>query len=333
MTSTEHDHTEVPETNAQVQGGAQASNDGQEQRYVDVRLFTGDQIYMPIWEGRTSAPLEVQLGCSWHRCKFCDFANDERYVFSLPEIAAKAQMLIPYAQDKHRVFLLGENPLSLPMDMLRQIFEIIAYFMPWVDEIAMYARFDDVLAKTEEELEELADAGLREVHIGLESGAQEILDFMCKGIKIDDAVEACRRLHKLDIDFSFTMIAGLGGTELTHLHAPESIAFLNEVQPKHIWVTGLLLWPNTPLFKIAQEGGFHQLTFHQRLIETRDMVAGLELNDCEFVDSTVLGDCTVRGHFPEQKAEVLAAMNQLLEKPGYDHVPPIPIPGMTEQHR
>ena len=295
-----------------------------QQEYIEVRPFTGDQIFLPIWE-EGSIPLEVQLGCGWHRCKFCDFANDPRHIFSLPEIAAKAEMLAPYMKNNPRVFLLGENPLMLPAEHLYGIFEIIAFYFPKVFQIASYARFDDVARKSDEELEELADRGLTELHIGLESGCQDALDFMDKGIHLDEALDSCRRLRDAGINYSFTMIAGLGGTRLSERHAQESATFLNAAQPDRIWVTGLLLWPNTPLFGIAQEGGFSQLTFRERLRETRAMVADLDLKDCTFVDSTVLGDYTVKGHLPDQKDDVVAAMDKLLEMDGpYDEVPPIP---------
>ena len=294
------------------------------QEYIEVRPFTGEQIFLPIWE-EGSIPLEVQLGCTWHRCKFCDFANDPRHVFSIPEVEAKAQMLSPYMKDLPRLFLLGENPLMLPADYLYVIFDIISFYFPKVFQVASYARFDDIMRKSDEELEELADRGLAEVHIGLESGCQDVLDFMDKGIHLDEALEACKRLRKTGIDYSFTMIAGLGGTLLSDRHASESAAFLNEAQPNRIWITGLLLWPDTPLFGIAERGGFEQLTFRERLRETRSMVAALDLEDCMFVDSTVLGDFTVRGHLPDQKNDILKGMQYLLEKEGpYDEIPPIP---------
>ena len=94
----------------------------EQEGYIEVRPFTGEQIYLPIWEEK-SVPLEVQLGCSWHQCRFCDFANDPRHVFSLAEVAAKAEMLAPYMKGRPRVFLLGENALTLPIDHLRGIME------------------------------------------------------------------------------------------------------------------------------------------------------------------------------------------------------------------
>ncbi|MBQ9067894.1 MAG: radical SAM protein [Eggerthellaceae bacterium] len=277
----------------------------------EVTLYTGDEIYLPIWEN-DSAALEVQLGCSWHRCKFCDFANDPYHVFSLPEIEAKAQMLQPFAEGKDRLFLLGENPFSQPMDRLEWIFNIRDRWLPGLTKVAMYARFDDVLRKSDAEIGALKERGLVELHMGLESGSQQVLDLMDKGISTLQALRACERLHRIGVDFSFTMMAGAGGRALSADHARESAAFLNASQPKRVWVTGLLVWENTPLARMVEQGQFAPCSFEQRLREMRDMVAAMDMEDCTFVDSTVLGQYTIQGHLPEQKDAIVATMEALL---------------------
>lgn len=297
---------------------------------MEVSLFSNEEIYLPIWE-EGSAPLEVQLGCSWHRCKFCDFANDDYRVFSLPEIEAKAEMLAQVLPDAKRVFLLGENPLSMPYEHLRRIFDIVSWFFPQVHQVSMYARYDDVLGKSDEELNALVKAGLDGLHIGMESGSQAVLDLMDKGIRLEQAVQACDRLHALGIDISFTMISGLGGKALSEEHARESARFLNRVQPRRVWVVGLLLWPQTPLYQMAQRGEFEQLTFRERLEELRLMVSGMAMDKCTFVDSTVLGSYTLQGELPAQKQGLLTAMDRLLALPGGEGVPPIPSRGTKPQ--
>ena len=308
----------MADTHNNAQGTASPS-----EGYLQVRLFSREEIYRPIWE-EEAAPLEMQIGCGWHRCKFCDFANDPLHVFSLPEIDAKAQMLASVMPDATRVFLLGENPFMLPNETLLGVFDIVAHRFPYASEISMYARFDDVLRKTDAELEALADNGLAQLHIGLESGSQKILDFFDKGIRVEDALEACRRLHEHDIDFAFTMIAGLGGKQLTRTHSLESAEFLNRAQPRAVWVTGLLVWPNTPLAQMVADGEFQQLTFRERLEEMRAMVAGMQMDDCVFVDSTVLGTYTLQAELPRQKQALLDAMDHLLAQPGGDEIAPMP---------
>ncbi len=135
----------------------------------EVSLYTGEEIYRPFWEN-DSALLEVQLGCGWRKCKFCDFARDTFHLFPLEEIEAKVRLLVPYAQGRKRIFFLGENPFMLSTEKLMAIFDYIEMYMPWIEEVSMYARFDDVLRKSLDELKALRMRGLVNLHMGLESG-------------------------------------------------------------------------------------------------------------------------------------------------------------------
>lgn len=55
-------------------------------------------------------------------------------------------------------------------EKLCEILDLRDRYMPWAKEVAMYARVDDVLRKTDEELQLLYERGLRALHIGVESG-------------------------------------------------------------------------------------------------------------------------------------------------------------------
>ena len=54
-----------------------------------MELYTEKEVYRPFWE-KDSALLETELGCSWHKCAFCDFTKDDFYIFPLEEIEKKA---------------------------------------------------------------------------------------------------------------------------------------------------------------------------------------------------------------------------------------------------
>ena len=55
---------------------------------IFARLYTGDTVYPPPLESK-SALLEVTLGCSYRKCRFCDFPKDAFVIHSLQEIAEK----------------------------------------------------------------------------------------------------------------------------------------------------------------------------------------------------------------------------------------------------
>lgn len=279
----------------------------------EVTLFTGEEIYRPFWE-EDSALLEVELGCSWHKCRFCDFARDPFRLFSLEDIEEKSRLLVPYAKGKKRIFLLGENPLVLDTQKLLTIFGYIEKYMPWIEEISMYARFDDILRKGIEELTLLREKGLVHLHIGLESGNDDVLRMMNKGITAEQGKIACGYLHQVGITFSLSAIPGLGGVELSNAHARDTADFLNTVKPARVWMIGLLVWPDTPLEAMCKNGTFHPLSLRERLVELQKIVQRLELVDCLFTDTTVLNEYTLVGNLPDDKGKLLYWIEELLRR-------------------
>lgn len=277
----------------------------------DVPLYTGDEVYRPFWEDE-SALLEVSLGCSWHSCRFCDFAGDAFHLFSIEEIEEKAKKLVPFAQGRKRLFLLGDNPLVLDTPRLLAVFDIVGRYLPWIEEISMYARFDDVLRKGQQELRILRRRGLVHLHIGMESGCDPLLGWMNKGTDSNQAKQACFLLHEAGITFSVSVIPGLGGKKFTEFHAQDTATLLNDTQPERLWLIGLKVWPNTPLADMCRTGEFIPLTPRERLVEMRSMMERLELTDCAFAATTVLDQYTLLGKLPEHKITLLSKMDELL---------------------
>ncbi len=275
-------------------------------------IYTHDVIYVPPHE-ETSAPLEVSLGCSWHKCTFCDFAKDAFQIHTIEKIEHNLKILARLQPDNKRLFLLGENPFCIPTDYLMQILDLRDTYMPNAVEFAMYSRIDDIQRKTDSELQTLKDRGLSALHIGLESGCDSILLERRKGITAMDTVMALKRLDKFGIDYYLTIIPGLGGRTFSKLHALETANLLNKVHPKNIWCLKLHLFENTILYKEAKQGHFDMMTPLEILLEEKLLLSNLTVKDCLFEDTTVLDSYTIRGMLPEQKEELLNAMDTLID--------------------
>ena len=179
----------------------------------------------------------------------------------------------------------------------------------------MYARADDVLRKTPEELLMLAQAGLTDLHIGLESGSNAVLSLHEKGETIEDIEAAMDALDHSGIRYHLTAIPGLGGRALSHEHAIKTAAVISRHRPMSIWCIALKVWPETPLAKMVEEGEFAPLTFEEILAEEREMVSRIDMKvPMLYVDSTVLNKYTIIGMLPNQKDVILQQMDMLLEK-------------------
>lgn len=274
-------------------------------------IFSHETIYIPPHEEK-SAPLEVALGCSWHKCRFCDFAKDEFHIHPLEKIEQNIFILSQLHPDNKRLFLLGENAFVMSCERLCEILQLRDQYMPWAKEVAMYSRIDDILKKTDEELRILYDRGLRALHIGIESGCDSILEHMNKGVTSFEIMEALRRLDQVGIAYYLTVIMGLGGRTFSNLHAVETARLLNRTHPKNIWCLKLKLWEDTPLYKEYKQGIFDMMTPREILAEERIFLQNLTVENCLFEDTTVLDMYTLVGMLPEKKQELLEAMTFLL---------------------
>lgn len=281
-----------------------------EERYASI--YSHDTVYCPPQESGC-AMLEVCLGCSWSKCKFCDFAKDPFHVHPMEKIEENLKVLAELRPDSERVFFLGENTFCLDAEKLLAIMEMTRAYMPHVTSFAMYARFDDVLRKTPQQLKQLRQMGLEDLHIGFESGSDSILHMMNKGVNSFDMLRASRLLDAAGIGYFFTIILGLGGRAYRNTHALETARLLNQMKPKGIWCLNLKVWPDTPLEQMAKRGEFQPMSLWEMLLEERLMLQNLELQNCFYMDTTALNQFTIEGMLPQAKNSMLEGMTRLLE--------------------
>jgi radical SAM superfamily enzyme YgiQ (UPF0313 family) len=99
-------------------------------------------------------------------------------------------------------------------------------------------------------LKQLRDNGLRLLLVGFESGNQEILNNIRKGIKLEVAREFVKNCHKLGITIHGTFIIGLPIE--TRETIEETIRFACELNPHTIQVSIAAPYPGTELYRQAQ---------------------------------------------------------------------------------
>lgn len=274
-------------------------------------IYTHDTVYLPPHE-QGSAALEVELGCSWGKCTFCDFTKDKFHIHSLERIEQNIQILGKLQPDNPRLFLLGENAFCMSTDYLLEIIELKNKYMPNVTSIGMYSRIDDITRKTDEDLRLLKEKGVTALHIGIESGSDLVLQARCKGVTSTDMIRELHRLDAAGIMYFITIIPGLGGKMLSRLHAIETANLLNQVHPQNIWCLKLKLWEGTTLYKEWQEGKFDMMTPEEIIWEERLMIEHLTVENCLFEDTTVLDNYSIVGVLPRQKQELIKAIDYLL---------------------
>ena len=104
----------------------------------------------------------------------------------------------------------------------------------------------------------MKDNGLRLLLVGYETGSQQILFNIKKGMRIEFARRFTADCHKLGIKIHGTFIVGLPGE--THETIEETIRFAQEINPHTIQVSLAAAYPGTFLYNQAKENGWLRKT-------------------------------------------------------------------------
>jgi radical SAM superfamily enzyme YgiQ (UPF0313 family) len=287
-----------------------------EEKSIYDLIYSGADLYKPPQE-RDSLLIELGQGCSWSGCAFCDFANDEYHIEPLEKLEERLFYLGQVAGDKDRLHFGGCNPLALGTDHLYLAFRLAQHYLPGVKEYSMYARAEDVLGKSRDELLAFKAMGLHTLHIGLESGSDKVLRLHNKGESVAQMLEAFRLLEELGLAYQLTIIPGLGGLDLSEEHCLATAKLLNQIHPDCVWAMALTIWEQTPLYDMVMKGEFRPMSYYQIALEERRMLQLMEMtSECLYVDSTLLKLYTVMGFLPRQKAELLAKFDRAIA--GFD---------------
>jgi len=126
-----------------------------------------------------------------------------------------------------------------------------------------------------ETLKTLKENGLRLLLVGFESGNQDILDGIRKGIKLEVARKFMDHCRKLGIKVHGTFIIGLPNENPETIE--ETIRFACEVNPHTIQVSIAAPYPGTELYRQAQENDWFM---DKKLVAT----SGIQLSTLEYPD-------------------------------------------------
>jgi hopanoid biosynthesis associated radical SAM protein HpnJ len=122
-------------------------------------------------------------------------------------------------------------------------------------------------------LEILRDNGLRLLLVGYESGNQQILNNIKKGIRLDIAREFTKNAKQLGITIHGTFILGLPGE--TQETIRETIRYACEIEPETIQVSLAAPYPGTELYRQAQDNGWLEIQTGELVSNSGVQVAAL----------------------------------------------------------
>lgn len=271
-------------------------------------------IFRPPSEAR-SYILQCTVGCSHNKCTFCGYYKDKKYhIRPMNEISKDIQMAGEYYGDLNKVFLADGDALAMDTVDLLVILDILHKTFPSLDHVGIFASPKAVLAKTDSELDALKSAGLTIAYLGVETGDEELLKEVRKGVTYEQMAEAGKKIRRAGILLSVTIVLGLAGrTPKAVNHAKNTAKLLNEINPDYISPITLMVQPRTELYRRMQRGQFEVPEPFEVLDEMRLLIEGLEVQETEFRSNHASNYVPIKGRLPQDKGKILNLINNIIK--------------------
>ncbi|KXB05778.1 hypothetical protein AKJ49_00060 [candidate division MSBL1 archaeon SCGC-AAA382A03] len=322
--------------------------------------FETGPIRPPSEGGVHSLLLRPTRNCPWNRCTFCPVYKGEKFHIrevdeikkdietvrkiknmiknnstELDKVPRKCYALVSaWIQSGERtVFLQDSNTLIMRTPQLVEILECLKENFSSLERITSYARSKTLARKSLKELKKIREAGLTRLHVGLESGDDEVLNFVNKGVTAEKHIEAGKKAIKAGFELSEYVMPDLGGKSLSEQHAQNTAKVLNQINPDYVRMRPLAVMKNTELYEKYKSGDFELSSPHERLQEIKLMIENLSISGKVCFDHRLNGwknknhnrlfDLDYEGYqFPQEKQLVLDLINEGLGVDESYHIDP-----------
>jgi len=290
-------------------------------------MFYAEPVYRPPSEA-SSLLIQATVGCSSAAAGRCYFCNSYVFHKTVPEKRFRIRPTRDILEDieigrreygtiVERIFLLDSNALIIKTPELLKILKACYESFPNLRQVSCYACCEDILRKSDEELGQLHEAGLTLVFIGLESGDQEVLDLVNKGVSVQEQIDAVKKANRAGIQTSVTVIIGLGGKRLTEQHAVNTGKAAGKMNSTYFAALTLMVVPNTPMDEMIKKGEFELLTEPLEILkELEFMVMNIDApGPVIFRTNHASNYLPLRGTLPRDKEALLRTIRNAMKDP------------------
>ena len=265
----------------------------------------------------SSLIVQVTYGCSNATCDFCGTYLDKPFgVRPFEEVVDDVLGLPSTVRNRvTRAFLADGDALALSPRKLHDILDLLDRALPNLERVSSYANARNLLAKSVEDLASLRDRGLELIYLGLESGDDQTLADIHKGMTVAEQIEGCRRATQAGIALSVTAILGLAGAARSLEHGRATGLALSAIDPRYIGILTLMVTPGTAVERKLASGDIVLPDSLGMLRELREIVAALDVTDCLFRSNHASNYLPMGGRLPQDKDGMLAALDKVLQAP------------------
>ncbi len=273
-------------------------------------------IYRPPSEA-DSLLVQATVGCPHNLCTFC-MVYKQGVKFKVRPLAdikvdlEEARRI--YGEAVRTIFLPAGNTIAMPTPALTEVCRFSHRLFPRLQRLTVYGSAQYIYRKGLGQFQTLAEAGLRRIHVGLESGDDVILARIKKGADAAMQTAAGRLVREAGLELNTYVILGIGGRERTEAHARETARVINAVQPQVVRLRTLVPKINTPLLADVQAGRFQMLSPHEVIEETMALLEQIEA-PTRVTSDHYTNYVDIAGFLPRDRDALLQVLQQARQRP------------------
>jgi len=208
------------------------------------------------------------------------------------------------------IFLQDADSLVMKTPNLLDVLWFLKETFPDVTRVTSYGRSNTAARKSLDELREIREAGLTRLHMGLESGCDEVLKYVRKGTTAEEHIKGGKKVVESGISLCQYVMPGLGGKRWSRDHALETARVLSEVNPAFIRLRSLSVREDIPLFQKWASGEFELLSDDEVVQEIKEMIESLEVTSYLASDHIENLLQEIEGQLPQDKGRMLAVIER-----------------------
>lgn len=288
-----------------------------------------EPVFRPPSEGK-SFLIQVTIGCSNNLCTYCDMYRSKKYrERSFEEIKAdllKSKAFFDQAGFyPQRLFLCDGDALGASMELLVPVLELINELFPKLDRVGVYATAQNMLDKSEADLQKLSSLKLNMAYLGLESGNDKILHMIVKRNTRADMINGSKKLIQNGFRLSVIAMLGIGGEKYTQQHITDTASIVSEISPHYFSFLTTVAIPGTPYHRMVERGSLKPLTSKALMLEMRDILDGINPSrEILFRANHVSNQYPLGGSLPKDKTDLVKTVHKWMVKTPEGEYPPIP---------
>lgn len=256
--------------------------------------------------------LQVTLGCSHNKCTFCPTYKGRKFRIKDLEIIKREIDEAACYGPFRKVFLADGDALIIPQPKLLAILECLKEKINGLRRVGIYGNAKSILRKSMEELRELKERKLGIIYLGVETGDQELLRKVHKGVSYEQMVEAGRKVKAAGITLSVTVLLGLGGVEGSLQHALATAKILSDIDPDFASALTLMIVPGTPLYEEMKAGHFRLPSPFQLIEELGIIIANSNFTQCYFTSNHASNYLPIKARLPRDKEAVVNLIHRVV---------------------